>query len=91
MSPIYRYGWPFGRYMARLGFPTQIRIDVVRDSQAGVFVGTSSDMPGLVVEADSLEELLAEARSLMPMLACHPDDLDRSVADLHLRQQIAHA
>ena len=64
----YRMGWPLGRMIARLGVPTLIRIDVIKDSEAGVFVGTSEDLNGLVVEADSLEALLQEAHDLIPCL-----------------------
>lgn len=64
----YRLGWPFGKVVARMGVPTLVRIDVVRDSEAGVYVGTSDDLPGLVLEADTLDELLREAHEMIPSL-----------------------
>lgn len=68
----YKLGWPLGKMMARLGVPTVIRIDVVRDDEAGVFVGTSDDVSGLVVEADSLEGVMKEARLVIPELLHNP-------------------
>ncbi len=72
MNLCYRLGWPFGSTLAYLGFPTVIRIDVVRDEEAGVFVGTSKDLRGLVVESDSLEGVLREARLLIPDFSFPP-------------------
>lgn len=64
----YRMGWPFGKMIARLGVPTLIRIDVIKDSEAGVFVGTSEDLVGLVLEADTLDALMREAQEMIPFL-----------------------
>lgn len=64
----YRLGWPLGRMFARIGVPTIIRIDVFKDDKAGVFVGTSVDLRGLVLEADTFEELKAEAHDVIPSL-----------------------
>lgn len=62
----YRYGWPMGHLAARLGVPTKIVVNVIRDEDAGVFVGTSDDVRGLVVEADTFEDLVRETRLLIP-------------------------
>ena len=48
-----------------------MRMIVVRalwDAEAGVFVATSDDVPGLVAEAGSLQELEAKLGSLVPEL-----------------------
>ena len=47
---------------------TLLRIDVIRDEAAGVLVGTSQDLRGLVLEAETFEELVAEARDVIPCL-----------------------
>lgn len=38
------------------------------DAEAAVWVATSSDVPGLATEADSLEALAAKLRTLVPEL-----------------------
>ena len=38
------------------------------DEDAGVWVATSDDVPGLVAEADNAEALLVKLRSLIPEL-----------------------
>lgn len=77
----YRMGWPLGRVAAQLGLPTLIRINVIKDSEAGVYVGTSRDLSGLVLEADSIEELVAEAHDVIPCL------LDAKSRD-HLQKEL---
>lgn len=37
---------------------------IVRELPEGVFLGTSDDLPGLIVEADSRDELIDIARSM---------------------------
>lgn len=38
------------------------------DEEAGVWVATSEDVPGLVAEAETVEELMAECARLIPEL-----------------------
>ncbi len=47
-----------------------IKIKATRDDQAGVWVATSDDLPGLVVEAATTDQLEAELKLLVPEL-CH--------------------
>jgi len=76
--------------LAHWGLPVRIRIDVMRDDEADVFVGTSRDVKGLVVEAQTLDELLQEARELIPLLMPEPVVLPRStMADIYVRQPLA--
>jgi len=90
MGIRYRYGWLLGKTLATWGIPVRIRIDVIHDDETDVFVGTSRDVQGLVVEAQTLDELLQEARELIPLLLTQPSMLPRStVADIHLRQPLA--
>ena len=86
----YKLGWPFGEMVARMGFRTVIRIDVIRDDEAGVFVGTSKDVRGLVVEAETLEGVLSEARSIIPDLLHKPVGND-AVACVRYSGPVAHA
>ena len=68
MNMTYRLGWPFGKALARAGFPVVVQVDVIRDQAAGVFVGTSSDVQGLVVEAETFEELVRETDNTLRAL-----------------------
>lgn len=66
---MYRMKWPGAMLLSSLfGMPLLVRVNVIRDDEAGVFVGTSDDLPGLVVEAESLDELAREVRELLPEL-----------------------
>lgn len=58
-----RMGAPLWRLGAWLGMPVTVRVDILRDEEAGVYVATSPDLRGLVVEAETLDELFAEVRS----------------------------
>lgn len=60
---MYRIGLPFWKLAARLGVALKLRIDVIRDDEAGVFVATSGDLRGLVCEAASMDELVSEINS----------------------------
>ena len=60
---MYRIGFPFWKQAARLGVPLKMHINVMRDQEAGVFVATSDDLPGLVCEAASMGELLVEVNA----------------------------
>lgn len=92
MAMHYRYGWPLGRTLAKLGFPTKIRVDVIKDEEAGVFIGTSQDICGLVVEAESFEELVRETRLLIPEFVRESNSLPSdTIADVHYRDRLAHA
>ena len=46
----------------------QIVVDAIWDAEARVFVATSSDVPGLVTEADTWEALQQKLASLVPEL-----------------------
>lgn len=65
---MYRIGFPLWRWFARLGVPLKLRIDVLRDAEAGVFVATSGDLPGLVCEAATMDELVTEVNSAVASL-----------------------
>jgi Domain of unknown function (DUF1902) len=44
------------------------KIDAFWDSEAGVWVAESDDVPGLVTEADTIEALTAKLRKMIPEL-----------------------
>lgn len=57
---MYRVGFPLWKVAARLGVPVLFRVHVMRDEEAGVLIATSPDLKGLVVEAETKEELINE-------------------------------
>lgn len=71
---MYRVGLPFWRTFARLFGRASFRVTVTYDQEAQVFVATSPDLKGFVVEAESLDELVREANDVVAMLM-----------DIHLR------
>ena len=46
----------------------EIVIDSTWDPEANVWVATSEDVPGLVLEAETLDGIIEEARSIVPEL-----------------------
>jgi hypothetical protein len=44
------------------------KINFMRDDEAGVWIATSDDVPGLVLEHDSLDILMARVRLAAPEL-----------------------
>lgn len=65
---MYRVGFPGWKIAARIGVPVLVRIDVLHDTAANVFVATSPDLPGLVVEAGTMETLFPEVYDCLNML-----------------------
>ena len=47
------------------------RISVMTCAESGVLVGTSPDIPGLTLEADSREQLLTAVSDVVPQLLTH--------------------
>lgn len=60
---MYRIGYPFWKQFARMGVPLNIRVNVLKDEEAGVYVATSDDLKGLVCEAATMDELVQEVHS----------------------------
>lgn len=65
---MYRLGWIGASLLARAGVPIVVKVEVIFDQEAGVYVGTSADLPGLVVEAESLDALAHEVHDLVPAM-----------------------
>jgi len=60
--------------------PKEIPIDALWDDAARVWVATSTDAPGLVVEAESWAEMIAEVRLVLPDLMDIDDTAAREVS-----------
>jgi predicted RNase H-like HicB family nuclease len=65
---MYRLGWPCATFFAKMGVPLLIKVEIIRDTEADVYVATSPDLKGLVVEAETLDELEKEVWELVPEL-----------------------
>ncbi len=65
---MYKVGYPFWKAFARAGLPVSLRVDVLHDAEVDVFIATSPDLRGLVVEAKTVEELIQETNSAIEML-----------------------
>lgn len=52
---MYRLGWLFAEFFASIGIPLLIKVNVLYDNEADVYVATSSDLKGLTVEAETLD------------------------------------
>lgn len=67
----YRAGLLGWKLAARAGAPISFRVEVLRDDEAGVYVARSSDLEGLVVEAETLELLRDEIHGAASRLLAH--------------------
>lgn len=78
-------------YHAAMDKPYFVRAEW--DAQAGVWVATSDDVPGLVTEAATIEDLDAKLKTLVPDLleanGCMPADRQVAVELLARRFSIA--
>ena len=68
---MYRVGLAFWKLAARLGVPLSLRIQIMHDDEADVYIATSTDLAGLVTEAPSLVELMFSVRNCSEMLIEH--------------------
>lgn len=88
MELKYRVGLPGWKWLARVGVPLSVRVDVQRDDEANVYVATSPDLAGLVVESASLDGLVPEVNDCVQMLLEEAldgaDDRRHARADVHL-------
>lgn len=81
---MYRLGWYFATWLAKLGIPLLIKVEIIHDDEANVYVATSSDLKGLVIEAQTLDELEKEVLELVPELLALDYSALRSQATTHL-------
>ncbi len=64
----YPFKFPFALLFGRLGATLTIVIEVCHDDEAGVYIATSKDIPGLVIEAESYSQLKNEVTEAIPNL-----------------------
>jgi predicted RNase H-like HicB family nuclease len=60
---MYRVGFPGWKMAARAGVPLFVRVDVYHDIEVDRYWASSPDLRGLVMEAQSLDELFAATRA----------------------------
>lgn len=65
---MYRVGLPFWKTFAKIFGKASFRVEVMYDREAKVFIATSPDLKGFVVEAATADELLREANDVVAML-----------------------
>jgi len=65
---MYRVGFPFWKVAARAGVPLLVRVNVMRDEEAGVYVATSPDLQGLVAEGKTKDEVIQAVYDCSDML-----------------------
>ncbi len=65
---MYRLGWPCAIFFAAMGMPLLIKVEIIHDNEVNDYVATSPDLKGLVVEAETLDELEKEVWELVPEL-----------------------
>lgn len=65
---MYRVGFPGWKLAAKVGIPMLLRVEVMRDRDAGVFVAISPDLRGLVAEAKTADELVRAVYDCTDML-----------------------
>ena len=87
----YPYRYPLSRFFAKFGITLNIRIDVLKDIEADVYVATSKDIPGLVIEAESFSQLRDEVTEAIPNLLALDDNADHrhASADVIYKDHIA--
>jgi hypothetical protein len=65
----YPINYPFSKLFQHLGFTLIVRIDVIFDDEAKVYVATSKDIAGLVLEAETFNDLTLEVQEAIITLA----------------------
>lgn len=81
---MYRLGWPFATFFAKMGLSLLIKVEIIHDNDADVYIATSPDLKGLVVEAETLDELEKEVWVLVPELLTLDKPTLRAKAVTHL-------
>ncbi len=65
----YPISYPLAGLVSKLGAKIVIRIDFIHDKEANVFVATSRDIKGLVVEAETYDQLQSELKEAIATLS----------------------
>ena len=85
----YPIGYPFSKLFAKLGFNLIVRIDIIFDEEAKVFVATSKDVDGLVLEAENFSDLTIEVKEAITTLMTLNKQNPVHNADLIYKNHIA--
>jgi Domain of unknown function (DUF1902) len=54
---MYRVGLPGWKISAECGIQMRLRVNIIQDLEANVYVARSPDLDGLIVEAPTLDHL----------------------------------
>ncbi len=87
----YPLRYPLSGVFATFGATISISVDVICDEEAGVFVATSRDIRGLVLEAESLSLLQKEVEEAIPNLLSieHKSKPKKTSANMIYRNHLA--
>ena len=85
----YPFRYPLAGLLSQLGITLMIQIDVFEDKEAGVYVATSRDIAGLVIESDSFADLRHEINEAIPNLLALQNKLRKTEVDLIFKDHIA--
>lgn len=86
----YPMRYPFAKFFQHFGVTLIVRIDVIFDAEAKVYVATSKDISGLVLEAETFQSLESEVREAIINLAKFDTTIPtKTNADLIYRDHIA--
>jgi hypothetical protein len=85
----YPIGYPFSKLVAKLGFNLIVRVDIIFDEEAKVFVATSKDVDGLVLEAENFSDLTLEVKEAITTLMTLNKQNPVHNADLIYKNHIA--
>ncbi|NOR81203.1 MAG: DUF1902 domain-containing protein [Methyloprofundus sp.] len=64
----YPLRYPLSLLLARLGVTISIEINFIYDDEVKVFIATSKDIPGLVLETENFNDLKREVEEAIPNL-----------------------
>lgn len=83
--------YPLSGLFSAMGATLTLDIDVIYDDEANVFIATSKDVPGLVLEAESFHDLRKEIEEAIPNLLNHDSHTKKrkTIADLIIKDHIA--
>ncbi|SRR5574344_580994 len=65
----YRLGKPFWRFAYKLGATIYYKVVVRRDPSEGIYYAASSDIPCLLAEGNTIQELLENIKECVSLLA----------------------
>ena len=85
----YPIGYPFSKLVAKLGFNLIVRVDIIFDEAAKVFVATSKDVDGLVLETENFSDLTIEVKEAITTLMTLNKQNPVHNADLTYKNHIA--